>query len=410
MGLTYKAKRKADLVTEIKGNRALYLQQIQEEKNHESLQLTRKFKRVVTRHLLDHVLLAGKAGREERAEIRKSAVIRSSEDDMYEMFNIDPSEAEKVFHQVKADINPNNHLKKWTLSTLKNLVRYEVYLKSRAFYKRETFVQACPNSDCKGMLSQKYKCSTCEVTFCPRCLEPKATGHECNKDLVDTIDLIKATSKKCPKCSERIDKDSGCDQMWCPTCKVAFSWRTGKIETGYIHNPHYFDYMRRTGQAIARAPENQANVDPCRGLSDEMFNELRKLENHFTNINEAQVLYYELCDRIDRTQRPVSVTNAAKTYFRSEDDRSEARLATQLIRSDTIKFKHAELFQIYETAKLALVDIISNLLNDQTPKRAQETSIAVSNLVKYANLILLNFAKLAKLTVRSLPEEGILYK
>ena len=252
------------------------------------------------------------------------------------------------------------------------------------------------------MLSQKYKCSTCEVTFCPRCLEPKATGHECNKDLADTIDLIKATSKKCPKCSERIDKDSGCDQMWCPTCKVAFSWRTGKIETGYIHNPHYFDYMRRTGQAIARAPGDQVD-DPCRTLSEKAFTELQTLKHYFTNLHQAQRVYYELCDRIDRTQRPVSVTNVAKTYFRSEDKGSKAKLATQLIRSDTVRSKNAELFQIYETVKLALVDTISNLLQDPTPDNASETTTAVCNLLKYANQTLASFCKLTKLSVKGLP-------
>ena len=39
-----------------------------------------------------------------------------------------------------------------------------------------------------------------------------------------------------------------CDQMWCIQCKTAFSWRTGKVETGVVHNPHYWEYMRRQGR------------------------------------------------------------------------------------------------------------------------------------------------------------------
>jgi hypothetical protein len=42
--------------------------------------------------------------------------------------------------------------------------------------------------------------------------------------------------------------------MFCTECKTAFSWRTGHVETGHIHNPHYFEWMRMNGNAIPRAP------------------------------------------------------------------------------------------------------------------------------------------------------------
>ena len=35
-----------------------------------------------------------------------------------------------------------------------------------------------------------------------------------------------------------------CDQMYCMQCHTAWDWITQTIETGRIHNPHYYEWLR----------------------------------------------------------------------------------------------------------------------------------------------------------------------
>ena len=54
-----------------------------------------------------------------------------------------------------------------------------------------------------------------------------------------------------------------CDQMFCVDCHTAFSWNTGQLVSGVIHNPHYYEYLRAQGGGVA--PRNAGDV-PCGGV------------------------------------------------------------------------------------------------------------------------------------------------
>ena len=117
-----------------------------------------------------------------------------------------------------------------------------------------TFTQPCPIAVCKGFLSTGWKCQVCNTNICAQCREVKGENHVCNEDTVKTVQLLKKDTKPCPSCGEGIFKISGCDQMWCTGCKVPFSWKTGRVVTGTVHNPHYYQFMRDNRGAVPRAP------------------------------------------------------------------------------------------------------------------------------------------------------------
>lgn len=68
--------------------------------------------------------------------------------------------------------------------------------------------------------------------------------HECEPDRVATARLLTRETRPCPSCKAMIMKDSGCNQMFCTLCHTAFDWVTGEVETGRIHNPHYYEWLR----------------------------------------------------------------------------------------------------------------------------------------------------------------------
>lgn len=109
------------------------------------------------------------------------------------------------------------------------------------------YIMKCP-CKCGGIITENYMCNLCDTKICRKCGEEKEENHKCDINNILNFNDIMINTKPCPKCYCRIHKVDGCDQMFCTHCKTGFSWKTGKIETHNLHNPHYFEYLRNAGQ------------------------------------------------------------------------------------------------------------------------------------------------------------------
>jgi hypothetical protein len=265
------------------------------------------------------------------------------------------------------------------------------------------FIMPCPNTDCRGYLSSQYKCELCEHHTCSKCfdligLSKEESGHECKPENVESAEFIKKQSKPCPCCGTRISKIDGCDQMWCTQCHKAFSWNTGKVVTGTIHNPHFYQYQRENGGgAMARNPGDVV----CGGLPDsreinikltrskipadkaQLINtvsNIHRLQNHFTaftvtplrtNVREEQNFEKE------RIQ-----------YILQEISREE--LGTKVIRKDNARRKQTALLHICELFTTVAIDMFQKILLSENVGNdfAEELEARVSeydNLRQYCN-------------------------
>jgi hypothetical protein len=111
--------------------------------------------------------------------------------------------------------------------------------------EKKKFLMKCIIENCRGFLCEKYKCGICNIIVCKDCHKEIDDEHKCDPDDIKTVIEILKNTKPCPKCQTRISKIDGCDQMFCTQCHTPFSWKTGLIETGVVHNPHYFEELRK---------------------------------------------------------------------------------------------------------------------------------------------------------------------
>jgi hypothetical protein len=279
------------------------------------------------------------------------------------------------------------------------------------------FKYPCPIEDCRGFVSVRGNCGVCECKVCTTCNQVKQVDHECNPDDISSFELIKKETKPCPKCGERIQKISGCDQMWCTAekvkgqpCGCTFSWRTGEIEQGNVHNPHFYQWAQRNGGQV----RNPGDI-VCGGILNYTIfyarltanNELLKLKSNHVHFKT----YESLKDfkRINVTVKNVLIdfhrgigdlgyhlpylrriarANGDNLQLRIEysvKDITQERFERSIMRKHVEKEKAIELLKVFELYNTVGIEQLNSLRDNNTTEHILKMCDTIFNLVDYIN-------------------------
>jgi len=268
--------------------------------------------------------------------------------------------------------------------------------------EKHRFIRACPDEHCRGFLNAKWKCGTCEKTTCKDChviLDTKS-DHKCNKDDLETAKLLDRDTKPCPKCATGIYKIDGCDQMWCTQCHTAFSWKTGRIEST-IHNPHYFEYMRRTNGGMER---NMNDHFVC-------GQELTARTARYAKYNKESTGVKTVLRQIDHAvQSILHLQNVQMNAYRVDqaEDNLELRIQylNQTISESDFKIrvqrankkheKKREMGEILDLFSRTVTEIVLRMVQESTPdsgfEQIQPFWKEIEGIQEYANEVLCDIA------------------
>jgi hypothetical protein len=306
---------------------------------------------------------------------------------------------------------------------------------------RKKFIRKCTKEECKGFLSSQWKCGLCEFWTCPDCHDllgiNKSVEHVCDPDTLSTAKLLDSDTKSCPKCSVGIFKIEGCNQMFCTECHTAFDWKTGNIELGPIHNPHYFQYQRegntnhiqrnpleiRCGREIDRYFLHDLNIKfrKCQFLEencDDPFKILKCRAVNILHIRHQELTRYTT-NVVDDNQ---SLRIAYMRNFISEDYFKKQLQIRQ--KKDRIKREFHNILSMFITCQteifFRLDDELDNDISNRTGKKKESIisgtirekivgiTLEMENLLSYTNKCMRTICILYKKKIINLTNEFLL--
>lgn len=182
-----------------------------------------------------------------------------------------------------------------------------------------------------------------------------------------------------------------CDQMYCVQCHTAFSWRSGNIENGHVHNPHYYEYLRRIGKDVPRAPGDIPCNENAQYLPD-IHTIWRKVRLHgLSNITfdslcepHRSVMHvrYDLLPRF-RTDNVADNRDLRAQYLRQEIDTERFKWLLQ--KREKARKKKQDYHNIIQLYFNVCCDLFARVSNAHSDKEIMDILQEWETLKRYTN-------------------------
>jgi hypothetical protein len=198
--------------------------------------------------------------------------------------------------------------------------------------------------------------------------------------------------------------------MFCTQCHTGFNWRTGRIEA-VIHNPHYFEWLRRNGNQVPRTPGDVPCGQGRNDLTHRTYidiqtvlrqalnadNPLRpECERLLSNIIRNTIhLRYVVRNRYDVGDRVRRNEELRIRYMRNQITEDEFK--TNLQRNQKKVDKYTELYNILDILLTTVTDIVYRFNQYLVSTRDGNWNMTILNeinpIVDYANECLTEISK-----------------
>lgn len=248
----------------------------------------------------------------------------------------------------------------------------------------------CVKENCNGLIDQTWKCISCDTKVCKKCMKEKKEGHECNRDDIESLKLIRSDSKPCPNCNVRIHLYQGCNQAWCTNCNTAFNWKTMKlIRSGFFHNPHYAEWQAENGTEGSLFNNNNESAE-CLNFSH--IN--TKLKKEHSNENSSTFKYCPIITGRKMRGYLLAANHILDYETNSGDDRATVelrKLRCQFLRNKINEAEFKQQSQAVDKArnkKKEIAEIYSmygNTTRDILYKWTQSDEISMDQCIEHIN-------------------------
>ena len=213
--------------------------------------------------------------------------------------------------------------------------------------------------------TDEHTCEPSVDTHADRTCEQAVNTHTCKQEDLDTVEVIKSSTKPCPKCAARIQKSMGCSQMFCTNCHTGFDYNTGKIITSNFHNPHRIEWLQSLRLSNMTEFEAAGNCEEFQFINSYS----RKLNWYYGQRNHAQHVIEHY--RENMTVSDFDMYFNLCMYVTNEISKKQYK---QILKQICLQQKKLEILEmIYNEYNIVVTDILRCARHDMDKMKADLT-------------------------------------